>query len=97
MGEHTVQRITDRPRVARKRVVRQTPELIARRLLEIVVYDKCCRIGGRLILDDLAETSEVGDWKTPNHRAACAYAASQGWLIVEDDALTLSTAGLAAA
>jgi hypothetical protein len=75
----------------------QTPELIARRLLEIVVYDKCCRIGGRLILDDLAETSEVGDWKTPNHRAACAYAASQGWLIVEDDALTLTTAGLAAA
>jgi hypothetical protein len=28
---------------------------------------------------------------------ACAYAASQGWLIVEDDALTVTIAGLAAA
>ena len=32
----------------------------------------------------------------PNFKAACAYAVSQGWLIVEDDALTLTTAGLAA-
>jgi hypothetical protein len=32
----------------------------------------------------------------PNFKAACAYAASQGWLIVEDDKLTLATAGLAA-
>ena len=47
-------------------------------------------------LDDLAETSEVGDWKMPDFKAACAYAASQGWLIVEDDVLTLTTAGLAA-
>jgi hypothetical protein len=30
-------------------------------------------------------------------RAACAYAASQGWLIVSNDTLTLTTAGLAAA
>jgi hypothetical protein len=97
MGEHTEQRITDRPRIARKRVVRQTPELIARRLLEIVVYDKCCRIGGRLILDDLAETSEIGDWKMPEFKTACSYAASQGWLIVVDDVLTLTTARLAAA
>jgi hypothetical protein len=48
-------------------------------------------------LDDLAETSEVGDWKMPDFRMACSYAASQGWLIVEDDVLTLTTAGLAAA
>ena len=33
----------------------------------------------------------------PDFRAACAYAVSQGWLIVEDDALTLTTAGLGAA
>ena len=68
-----------------------------RRLLEIVVYEKRCRIGGTLTLDDLAETSEVGDWKMPDFKAACSYAASQGWLIVQDDVLTLTTAGLAAA
>ena len=39
----------------------------------------------------------IGDWKMPDFKAACAYAASQGWLIVQDDALTLTTAGLAAA
>ena len=33
----------------------------------------------------------------PDFKAACAYAVSQGWLIVVDDALTLTTAGLAAA
>ena len=27
-------------------------------------------------------------------KAACAYAVSQGWLIVEDDVLTLTAAGL---
>ena len=94
MGE---QRATERPRIARKRPGKQTAEeTLCRRLLEIVVYDKCCRIGGTLTMDDLAET-EVGDWKMPDFKAACAYAASQGWLIVEDDVLTLTTAGLAAA
>ena len=33
----------------------------------------------------------------PDFKAACSYAASQGWLIVRDDMLTLTTAGLAAA
>ena len=47
-----------------------------------------CRIGATLTLDDLAETSEIGDWKMPDFRAACTYAVSQGWLIVEDDTLT---------
>ena len=75
----------------------RTPEAIGRRLLEIVVYGKCCRIGGSLTFDDLAETSEVGDWKMPDFKAACSYAASQGWLIIRDDTLTLTTAGLAAA
>jgi hypothetical protein len=72
-------------------------EITARRLLKIVVYDKGCRIGEKLTLDDLAETSEVGDWKMADFRSACSYAASQGWLIVSDDMLTLTTAGLAAA
>ena len=31
-----------------------------------------------------------------DYRMACAYAVSQGWLIVEGDTLTLTTAGLAA-
>ena len=75
----------------------QTAETIARRLLGIVVYDKRCRIGGKLTLDDLAETSEVGDWKMPDFKLACAYVASQGWLAVDDDTLTLTVAGLAAA
>jgi hypothetical protein len=60
-----------------------------------VVYDKRCRIGATLTLDDLAET-EVGDWKMSDFRMACAYAVSQGWLIVRDDVLTLTTAGLEA-
>jgi hypothetical protein len=71
--------------------------VLGRRLLEIVVYDKSCRIGGTLSLDDLAETPEVGDWKMPYFKAACSYAASQGWLIVQDDVLTLTAAGLGAA
>jgi hypothetical protein len=96
MGEHTEQRITERPRVARKRPGKQTPEVLGRRLLEIVVYGKCCRIGDTLTLDDLAETP-IGDWKMPDFKMACSNAASQGWLIVENDRLTLTTAGLAAA
>ena len=93
MGE---QPITERPRIARKRPGKQSAEALGRRLLEIVVYEKLCRIGDTLTLDDLAQ-SEVGDWKMPDFRMACAFAASQGWLIVEDDTLTLTTAGLAAA
>jgi len=85
----------DRPRVARKRR-KQTADAIGRRLLDIVVYDKRCRIGGSLTLDDLAETA-IGDWKMPDFKVACSYAVSQGWLIVEDDALTLTVAGLTAA
>ena len=60
----------------------------------IVVYNKHCRkIGGTLTLDDLAETSEISDWLMPDFRMACSYAAKQGWLIVEDDVLTLTAAG----
>ena len=70
--------------------------MLGRRLLQIVVYDKSCRIGGTLTLDDPAGTSEIGDWKMSQYKAACSFAASQGWLIVEDDRLTLTAAGLAA-
>ena len=97
MGEkHAAKRITG-PRIARKRPGKQSPETMGRRLLNIVVYDKRCRIGATLSLDDLAETSEVGDWKMPEFKIACSFAVSQGWLIVADDTLTLTTAGLAAA
>ena len=75
----------------------QAAEAMARKLLDVVVYRKNCRIGGRLELDDLCDTSEVGDWKMPDFRVACDYAASQGWLIIEGRSLTLTTAGLAAA
>jgi hypothetical protein len=61
MGDHTQQRITERRRIARKRAGEQSPETMGRRLLEIVVYDKRCRIGEKLTPDGLAETSEVGD------------------------------------
>ena len=87
----------DRPRIARKRRIKRTPQAMGRRLLEIVVYDKACRIGGTLTLDDLAETPRSVTGRCPTSRPPAAYAASQGWLIVQDDALTLTTAGLAAA
>jgi hypothetical protein len=70
--------------------------VIGRRLLQIVVYDKCCRVGGTLSLNDLAGT-EIGDWTMPAFRSACGYAASQGWLTVRDDTVTLTIAGLRAA
>ena len=96
MGEHFGQQGLRHPRIARKRSGQQTPGAMGRRLLEIVATTSVVG-GGSLTLDDLAETSEVGDWKMPDFRAACSYPASQGWLIVRDDVLTLTTAGLAAA
>jgi hypothetical protein len=95
MGEHTEQ-AARHAAAARKHPSKQTVETIGKRLVEIIVYDVRCQIGGTLSLDDLAET-EVGDWTMPSFRAACAYAAAQGWLIVQDDAVTLTTAGLRAA
>jgi hypothetical protein len=94
MGEYIGQHGVQRPEITRKRPSKLTAETIGRRLLEIVVYERCCRIGEKLTLDDLVETSEVGDWKMPDFKAGRAYAVSQGWLIVQDDA-TLTTAGLA--
>ena len=92
MGEHIQRKIADQPRLSRKRPAKRTADVMGRRLLEIVVYDKQCRIGGSLTLNDLAETA-IGDWKMPDFRAARWCAVSQGWLIVADDALTLTTAG----
>ena len=93
MGERIEHQKIDRSRIARKHASQQRPA----HLLEIVVDDNRCSIGGRLnYLDDLAETSEVGDWKMLDYRMACAWTPVQGWLIVEGDTLTLTTAGLAA-
>jgi len=33
----------------------------------------------------------------PDFKIACAYAVAQGWLIIEGDTITLTTAGAAAA
>jgi hypothetical protein len=82
--------------MARERLRNQTAEATGRRLLEIVVYTKHRRVGGKLTLDDL-EVTEIGDWKMPEFRSACVYAASQCWLVVANDTVTLTTAGMAAA
>jgi hypothetical protein len=42
------------------------------------------------------QTSEVGDWKMPDFKAACSFAVSRGWLVVQGDALALTAAGLRA-
>jgi len=97
MGENTTYLSIKRQRRSARRSDSQIAEATGRRLLEIIVYSKSCRIGGQLELDDLIETSEIGDWKMPDFRMACTYASSQGWLIVKEHTLTLTTAGLAAA
>ena len=77
------------------------------------MYDKRCRIGGTLTLDDLAEDARTFPSasrymvdsdsvhclaQAARHqwffRASCSFAASQGWLVVRDDVLTLTTAGV---
>jgi hypothetical protein len=92
MGEHIEQAASGRALAAGK----QAPETMGRRLLAIVVYDRACQIGGTVSVDDLAAT-EIGDWTMPSFRTACSYAASQGWLIITGDTLTLTIAGLRAA
>jgi hypothetical protein len=95
--EEIVPHNTARRRISRGRPRRQAPEAIGRRLLDVMVYARGCRIGDKVSLDVLAETSEVGDWKMPDFKVACAYAAAKGWLVMEGDALILTTAGSAAA
>ena len=72
-------------------------ESMARRLLDAIVYEKCCRSGDKLNLDDLVEASDIGDWKMSDFESARAYAVAQGWLAIEGNSLRLTTAGLAAA
>jgi hypothetical protein len=95
MGEHVAQHHTAPS--ARKPLSKQTAQAIGRKLLDVVVYGKRCRIGQSLTLDDLVATTDIGDWKMPDYRAGCTYAASQGWLLIEGDTLKLTTAGFAAA
>ena len=96
MGEHSAQVIFDRSRISRKQPGQQTAAALGRRLLEIIVYRQNCRTGGHVSVDDL-DATDIGDWKMSDYKAACAYAASQGWLVIENDILTLTTAGLASA
>ena len=96
MGEHTAQSVFEGRRTTRKRARPHTPNEFGHRLLDIIVYEKGCRIGGTLSLDDL-DATDIGDWKMSDYKAACAYAVSQGWLVIENDTLMLTTAGLAAA
>jgi hypothetical protein len=97
MGEHIAEQYSNRRLVSKNQPRTQTAEAIGRKLLEVVVYGKRCRIGNKLTVDDLAATSEVGDWKMPDFKLACTYAASQGWLSIDGDTLTLTASGLASA
>jgi hypothetical protein len=91
MGEYVAQQNIGSGRSKMSGPGSQTAEAIGRRLLDVVVYTKGCRAGDTLMLNDL------GDWKMPDYKMACTYAASQGWLIIKDDSLMLTTAGSAAA
>ena len=64
---------------------------MARRLMEIIIYQRACRVGETLSLDGLAET-EIGDWTMPQFRTAREYAVCQGWLVAQDDVLRLTVA-----
>jgi hypothetical protein len=91
MGENIHQR------VAKARTEARTVEPIARKLLDVIVYHKGCRIGDKLTLDDLIETTDIGDWKMSVFETARTYAVAQGWLVIEGDSMRLTTAGAAAA
>jgi hypothetical protein len=96
MGEHTTQPVFDGHQTTRKQPRPQTTKDFGRRLLDFVVYEKGYRIGGTPTLDDL-EATDIGDWKMSAYKAACGYAVSQGWIVIENDTLRLTTAGLVAA
>jgi hypothetical protein len=85
-----------KPQTSRKLPRKHPAENIGRKLLDIIVYNRNSQAGDSLTVDDLVEASEIGNWKMPDFRMAYTYAASQGWLIVENDTLTLTTAGLRA-
>ena len=56
MGEHVAHNSTGRLKNGENRPTKQSPEALGRRLLDILVYTKGCRIGGKLTIDDLTET-----------------------------------------
>jgi hypothetical protein len=97
MGENIGYQNIDRHRASSKRPRKETAEVVGRRLLEIIVYVKHCRVGVKQDIGDLADTTEIGDWKMPDFKIACAYAAAQNWLVLGNNTLTLAPAGLAAA
>ena len=74
-----------------------TAEPKARKLLNVIVYDRNSRVGDKLTLYHLIETTDIGDWKMSAFEAAGTYAVSQGWLVIEDNSLRSSPAGSAAA
>jgi hypothetical protein len=95
MAEHSGQPASNIPSTGRKAPRKPTAEALGRRLLGHIVYRQNCRRDGQVGLDHL-ETTEIGDWSMPDYKAACGYAASQGWLTARNDSLTLAAAGLAA-
>jgi hypothetical protein len=38
----------------------RTPETVARKLLNVIMYDNCCRSGDAVEFDKLIEMSEIG-------------------------------------
>ena len=60
---------------------------MARRLLVAIVYEKCCRSGDKLNLDDLVEASDIGDWKMSDFETARAHVAAMQAL---DECLALA-------
>ena len=91
MGENVHQR------AVKARTELRPAEQVARKLLDVIVYDKGCRIGDKLTVDDLIQTTGIGDWKMSAFETARIYAVAQGWLVMEGDSMKLTTAGSAAA
>jgi hypothetical protein len=50
------------------------PQALARRLL----HELRCRAGDRVPTDEVANRTEIGDWKMPEFKTCCAYAVSLG-------------------
>jgi len=61
MGENVAQQNIRRRQTQPNRQTREAEESISRGLLDVIVYGKSCRLGDRLSIDDLADTSEIGD------------------------------------
>jgi hypothetical protein len=75
----------------------RVPEVVARELLNIIVYDKCCRGGDTVGFDELIMIYEKNGWELSHFGMARPYAAARGWLVTEGKNLRLTTAGSAAA